>query len=66
MATFPYPPAKDPERIPNPSIEDPDVNEPIGDPETGELPDDEPDEDDDDYLPENEPLKAQKKEPLRA
>ncbi|MGA3048125.1 MAG: hypothetical protein ABSD67_15945 [Terracidiphilus sp.] len=59
MPTFPYPPAKDPEKFPNPSIEDPDAIEPLDDPETGELPEDEPDEDDDGNLPENEPLKVQ-------
>jgi hypothetical protein len=56
MATSPYPTAKDPEKVPDPSFDEPDYNEPIEDPDSGELPEDEPDVDDD--VPDNEPLKA--------
>ncbi|MGA2889311.1 MAG: hypothetical protein ABSE51_14775 [Terracidiphilus sp.] len=55
MATFPYPPAKDPERIPAPRFEEPDYNEPIEDPDSGELPEDEPGEDEDDDILNDEP-----------
>jgi hypothetical protein len=58
MATSSYPPAKDPEKIPDPSFEDPDYNEPIEDPDSGELPEDEPDDDEDDDIPGDEPLRA--------
>jgi hypothetical protein len=58
MSTSRYPPAKDPERIPEPSFEDPDYNEPIEDPESGELPEDDPEEDEDDDDQDDEPLRA--------
>ncbi|MGA2352687.1 MAG: hypothetical protein ABSF70_19800 [Terracidiphilus sp.] len=59
MATSPYPPAKDPEKIPDPSFEEPDYNEPVEDPDSGELlPEDEPDEDEDEDIPDDEPLKV--------
>jgi hypothetical protein len=46
MSTL-HPPAKDPEKVPDQSIEGPDYIEPIEDPERGEVPEDEPDDDDD-------------------
>lgn len=52
MATSPYPPAKDPDKISNPSFEERDYDEPIEDPDDEELPEDEPDEDDD--IPDDE------------
>ncbi len=58
MSTSPYPPAKDPEKIPDLNYEDPDYNEPIEDPDSGELPEDEPDEDEDDEIPNHQPLRA--------
>jgi hypothetical protein len=58
MSTTPYPPARDPEKIPNPSIEDPDYEEPIEDPDSGELPEDEPYDDEDDLDEDDEPLRA--------
>jgi hypothetical protein len=58
MATAPYLPAKDPEKVPDSSLEDPDYNEPIEDPDSGKLPEDVPDEGEDDDIPDNEPLKT--------
>jgi hypothetical protein len=60
MATTPYPPARDPDKIPRTRIEEPDYDEPIEDPDSGELPEDEPDEDEeDDEGLEDEPVRAQ-------
>lgn len=38
MATSQFPPAQDPEKIPTPTLEEPDYNEPVEDPDSGELP----------------------------
>ena len=45
MATSPYPPARNPETFPRPSFEKPDYDDPILDPDTGELPEDDDEED---------------------
>jgi hypothetical protein len=58
MATSQYPPAKDPEKLPDPRFREPDYNEPVEDPDSGELPEDEPYEDEDEDIPEDEPLRA--------
>jgi hypothetical protein len=58
MAASPYPPAKDPEKVPDPIFREPDYNEPIDDPESGELPEGEPDEDEDGDTSDDEPLRA--------
>jgi hypothetical protein len=58
MSTTPYPPARDPEKIPAPSFEEPDYEEPIEDPDSGELPAYDPDQDEEDDALEDEPLRA--------
>ncbi len=58
MATSQFLPAQDPEKIPNPNFEEPDYNEPVEDPDSGELPEDEPADDDEDEVLDDEPLRA--------
>jgi hypothetical protein len=58
MSTTPYPPARDPEKIPAHSFEEPDYYEPIEDPDSGELPEDDPDDEEEDDVPEDDPLRA--------
>ncbi len=40
-------PITDPEKLPQPGFEEPDYNEPVEDPDSGELPDVDPDEEED-------------------
>jgi hypothetical protein len=55
-------PITDPERPPIPGFEEPDYNEPVEDPDSGELPDIDPDEDDeeadDDNILDDKPVRA--------
>jgi hypothetical protein len=58
MATTPYLPTQDPEKIPSTRIEEPDYDEPIVDPDGGELPQDEPEDEDEEQEPEDQPVRA--------
>jgi len=48
VATSQFPPAQDLEKIPTPTLEEPDYNEPVEDPDSGELPLGDPADDDED------------------
>jgi hypothetical protein len=58
VATSQFPPAQDLEKIPTPTLEEPDYNEPVEDPDSGELPLGDRADDDEDEVLDDEPLKA--------
>ena len=54
-----YPPTQDPEKIRTNRIEEPNYDDRIDDPDRGELPETEPDDDEEfDDIPGNEPVRA--------
>jgi hypothetical protein len=58
MATTPYPPATDPEKIPDKDIKyEDDSEEPVGDPDAENLPEEDPDDEEDEES-EGEPVNA--------